>query len=146
MLNALKEFCIGNGVNLKDSAILIWPMGRKRPVTQQLNGISNPDALSGAFWGMLFGMIFFIPDLGMAVAAAMGALAGKFSDYGFDRTTLQRIRDSISEESSALFVMTSDTSLEKITAEIQKKGMQFDIISTNLSEKQELKLEDDFGV
>lgn len=145
MLNILEDLCTGSGIILKDSAILVWSLGRRRPETQHLNGMTNPKALSGAFWGILFGMLFFIPDFGMAVAAAMGSLAGKYSDYGFDRSYINRIRDSISEGTSALFVMTSEAVLERITAEVKQRGTQFGIISTNLSDAEEQKLNEDFG-
>jgi uncharacterized membrane protein len=37
------------------------------------------------FWGLLFGMIFFVPFLGMAVGAGLGALMGKVAKSGIDK-------------------------------------------------------------
>ena len=42
---------------------------------------------------MLFGLLFFIPFLGIAVGAAMGALSGKFADYGINDKFIKEVRD-----------------------------------------------------
>ena len=33
--------------------------------------------MGGAFWGMLFGLLFFMPFLGIEISAGLGALFGK---------------------------------------------------------------------
>ena len=43
---------------------MTWPAGKKKPKTQQLNSLTGAGALGGAFWGLLFGLIFFVPLLG----------------------------------------------------------------------------------
>jgi hypothetical protein len=43
--------------------------GRKKPKTEQLRSLTGALALGGAFWGLLFGLLFFIPLLGMAIGA-----------------------------------------------------------------------------
>jgi len=40
--------------------------------------------LGGAFWGMLIGLLFFIPWLGLAIGAIPGAVAGGLTDTGVD--------------------------------------------------------------
>ena len=44
---------------------------------------------------MLFGLIFFVPLLGMAIGAGMGALTGAMADVGIDDDFIRRIRDEI---------------------------------------------------
>ncbi|HEY3362666.1 MAG TPA: hypothetical protein VGK06_12855, partial [Methanosarcina sp.] len=51
-------------IKLHDAAIVTWPEGKKKPKTEQLHNLAGAGALSGAFWGMLFGLIFFIPIFG----------------------------------------------------------------------------------
>ena len=41
---------------------------------------------------MLFGLIFFVPLLGMAVGAGMGALMGSMGDVGIDDAFIRRMR------------------------------------------------------
>jgi uncharacterized membrane protein len=94
---------------------------------------------------MLFGLIFFIPFFGMAVGAAMGALTGKFSDYGIGKDFISEIGEKVTEGTSALFLMTSDTVKDKVADAIKEKNWKFEIISTNLSNDQEAQLREDFG-
>ena len=42
------------------------------------------------FWGLLFGLLFFIPVFGLAVGAGLGALMGKVTKSGIDRSSRTR--------------------------------------------------------
>jgi uncharacterized membrane protein len=115
-----------------------WPQGAKKPKTQQLHSMSGAGALSGAFWGMLFGLIFFVPVFGLAVGAAMGALPGKFNDYGIDDTFIKETQETVTEGTSALFLLTTGAVLDKVVTVM--KGQSFEVISTNLSKEKEAEL------
>ena len=52
-------------------------------------------------------MIFFIPFFGLAVGAAMGALSGKFADYGIDDNFIKQMREKVTEGTSARLLLTS---------------------------------------
>ena len=45
------------------------------------------------FWGLLFGVLFFIPVFGMAVGAGLGALFGKVEKTGIDKQFQDQVRD-----------------------------------------------------
>jgi uncharacterized membrane protein len=92
---------------------------------------------------MLFGLIFFVPFFGMAVGAAMGALSGRFADYGIDDDFIKRTRDQVTEGTSALFLLSSGAVKDKIVDEM--KGIDFEIIATNLSKEEEENLLAAFG-
>ncbi len=92
---------------------------------------------------MLFGLLFFIPFLGLAVGAAMGALAGHFAHYGIDEGFLEQVRAKITPGTSALFLMSSGAVVDKVAKAV--KGQQFEIIQTNLSKDQEEQLRADFA-
>ena len=130
-------------IKLQDAAIVTWPEGKKQPKTKQLANLAGAGALDGAFWGMLFGLIFFVPFFGMAIGAAMGALAGKFSDYGIDDDFIKSIRDQVTEGTSALFLMTSDAVKDKVVDAM--KGLDFELIASNLSNDEEAELREAFG-
>jgi uncharacterized membrane protein len=130
-------------IKLYDAAIVSWPPGKKGPRTKQLVDLVGIGAMSGMFWGLLFGLIFVNPLFGMAAGAAMGALAGSFRDYGIDDEFIKSIRTQVTEGTSALFLMTSDAVLDRVVD--QMKSMKFEIIATNLSMAQEAKLREAFG-
>ncbi|MCB0192001.1 MAG: DUF1269 domain-containing protein [Anaerolineae bacterium] len=122
-------------INLHDAAIVIWPTGKKKPKTRHLANMAGLGALDGAFWGMLFGLIFFIPFLGMAVGAAIGALTGSFTDIGIDDDFIKSVRAKVTEGTSALFLMTSDAVVDKVSDAM--KALDFELIASNLSIEQE---------
>jgi uncharacterized membrane protein len=146
MLDLVKDLTKAQLITLEDAAIVTWPQDKKKPKTQQLESLTGAGALSGAFWGMLFGLIFFVPFFGMAIGAAMGALAGKFSDYGIDDSFIKSVGQKVTEGTSALFLMTSGAVTDKVTDAVKQKGMNFEILSTNLSKEQEEQLRKDFGL
>ena len=130
-------------ITLQDAATVTWPEGEKKPKTKQLANLAGAGALDGAFWGMLFGLIFFVPFFGMAIGAAMGALAGKFADYGIDDDFIKSVQEQVTEGTSALFLMTSDAVVDKVADAF--KGVEFELIASNLSKDEEKNLRETFG-
>jgi uncharacterized membrane protein len=146
MLDLVKDLSKQQLITLQDAAIVTWPQGKKKPKTKQLESLAGAGALGGAFWGMLFGLIFFVPFFGMAVGALTGALAGKFSDYGIDDNFIKSVGAKVTEGTSALFLMTSDAVMDKVSDAVKEKGWQFEILSTNLNNEQENQLREDFSI
>jgi uncharacterized membrane protein len=142
-LDLVKSLTKQHLINLHDAAIVTWPEGKKKPKTKQLANLAGMGALDGAFWGMLFGLIFFIPLFGMAFGAAMGALSGKFTDYGIDDDFIKSVQGKVTEGTSALFLMTSDAVTDKVADAF--KGIEFEIVTTNLSNEEEEELREAFG-
>jgi len=134
-LDLIKSLSKQKLINLHDAAIVTWQEGKKKPKTRQLTNMAGIGALDGAFWGMLFGLIFFVPLFGMAIGAAMGALSGSFTDVGIDDDFIKSIREKVTEGTSALFLMTSGAVMDKVTA--AAKGMEFELIASNLSKEEE---------
>ncbi|MGZ4606856.1 MAG: DUF1269 domain-containing protein [Blastococcus sp.] len=130
-------------VQVNDAAYVYWPEGRKKPKTQQLHHLAGVGALGGSFWGFLFGLIFFVPLLGMAIGAAMGAVTASMADVGINDDFIREVRAQVTPGTSALFVMTSDVVVDKVVNEFKETGAS--LLSTNLSSEQESKLRDAFA-
>lgn len=130
-------------VTLQDAAIVTWPNGAKKPKTKQLISLAGIGALNGAFWGLLFGLIFFVPILGMAVGAAFGAVGASLADVGIDDEFIKNTKDKVTEGTSALFLLTSDATYDKVVEQL--KQLDFEIISTSLSLEEEEKLREAFS-
>ena len=135
-VQALEEMQRGNLLTVVDYATVSWEQGKKKPTTKQTSPTTATGALSGAFWGMLFGLIFFVPLLGAAVGAAAGAVAGSLADVGIDDGFIKKVRAKVTPGTSALFLMTSGTVLDRVTAGFTAQGPS-ELICTNLSEEQE---------
>lgn len=130
-------------VTIEDAAIVYWEPGKKKPKNYQAHSMTGAGALGGAFWGMLFGLIFFIPFFGLAVGAAVGALAGHFSDYGIDDKFIKEVQSEVTEGTSALFLLTSDATVDKVQDAF--KDTQMELIRSNLTNEQEAQLLEDYG-
>jgi uncharacterized membrane protein len=130
-------------ITLQDAAIVTWPEGAKKPKTKQLINMAGMGALNGAFWGMLFGILFFVPLLGLAVGAAFGALGGSMTDVGIDDGFIKKTKEKVTEGTSALFLLTSDATTDKVID--QMKNLQFEIVSTSLTQEEEDKLKAAFS-
>jgi uncharacterized membrane protein len=138
MLETIKSLQKEELITLLDAAIVTWPQGKKSPQTKQLTSMGGMGALQGAFWGMLFGLIFFVPFFGLAVGALMGGLAGHFADYGISDDFIRKVRDQVTEGTSALFLMTTNAVTDKVTERL--RGYDFELISSNLTAEQEAEL------
>ena len=99
--------------------------------------------MGGMFWGLLLGVIFLTPLFGMAIGAAFGAMGGAFRDYGIDDDFIKRVRSAVTEGTSALFLMTSDAVIDRVSDRM--KNLKFDIIATNLTKEQEDQLREAFS-
>jgi uncharacterized membrane protein len=133
-----------NLIQVQDAATVSWPQGKKKPKTKQAVNLGAAGALNGAFWGMLFGLLFFVPVFGLAVGALMGGLSGKFADYGIDDKFIKESREKITEGTSAVFLLTSNAVVDRVTEEM-KSLPKFELIASNLSKEQEEKLMAEFG-
>jgi uncharacterized membrane protein len=131
-------------IQVLDAAVVSWPAGRKKPKTRQVMDTTAAGALGGVFWGFLFGLIFFVPVFGMLVGATAGALSGRLTDYGINDDFIKSIQSSVTEGTSALFLMTGQVTIDKVEAAFtaEEKG---ELIQSNLSTEQETKLRADFG-
>jgi len=79
----------------------------------------------------------------LAVGAAIGGLMGSMANVGIDKDFIERVRNSITEGTSALFLLTSDVTLDKVVEAF--KGIKFELLQTNLSQEQEEKLREAFA-
>ena len=59
----------GHLIELADAAVVVRGQDGKAKV-KQLHSLVGAGALGGAFWGMLIGLLFFMPWLGLAAGAS----------------------------------------------------------------------------
>lgn len=132
----LQDLVARQQMTIHDAATVTWEQGRKTPRTRQLADLTGAGALGGPFWGLLLGTIFFVPLLGAALGAATGAVGGSLTDVGIDDTFVNRIRDTVTPGTSALFLLTSDAVVDKVQDAF--RGLPTpELLSCNLSLEQE---------
>jgi uncharacterized membrane protein len=64
-----------------EDAVVVTKDAKGKVKLQQAMNLTLAGASSGGFWGLLIGMIFLNPLLGMALGASAGALSGKFAVF-----------------------------------------------------------------
>ena len=129
-------------VTLEDAAVVVRKQDGKVKV-KQATDLVGAGALGGAFWGMLIGIIFWMPWLGLAVGAMSGALGGHFTDIGVDDDFIKEVGNTIEPGNSALFLLVREATPDKMVDELKQfKGK---ILQTSLSSEDEAKLRAAFG-
>lgn len=130
-------------IGLEDVVKVTRTADGKTKVKQGLN-LAGAGAVSGAFWGMLIGLIFWMPWLGAAIGAASGAIGGKLSDIGIDDGYIKQTAESIKPGEAGVFMLVSTQAPDRVALEIE--GTEATVIRTNLSLEQEQKLRELFPV
>ncbi|GMQ79180.1 MAG: DUF1269 domain-containing protein [Anaerolineae bacterium] len=124
-------------VELEDAAVVVRKQDGKVKV-KQVTSLAGAGALGGAFWGMLIGLLFFAPWLGLAVGAITGAIAGGLTDIGVDDKFIKEVGETIEPGHSALFILVRKVTPDKVMDELKKFNPT--IIQTSLTEEQESKM------
>ncbi len=129
-------------VTLEDAAVVVRKQDGKVKV-KQATDLVGAGALGGAFWGMLIGIMFWMPWLGLAAGAMSGALGGHFTDIGVDDDFIKEVGNTIEPGNSALFLLVREATPDKMVDELKQfKGK---ILQTSLSSEDEAKLRAAFG-
>jgi uncharacterized membrane protein len=97
-------------------------------------------AASGSFWGLLIGIIFLNPILGVALGAASGAISGALSDYGVNDKFMKDLSESLKPGNAALFLLIRKVTGDKVLAAV--KGTGGTVLKTSLDDGKEKALRD----
>jgi uncharacterized membrane protein len=145
VLNKVRSLKVQHLVDLEDAVVVERDADGKVHIKQAVNLAAMGAAsggLSGALWGTLVGLLFLNPLAGMAIGAVSGAGAGALSgsliDYGVNDEFVKKLSETIPNNSSALFVLVKDVTMDKVVAEIQPWHPR--VLNTSLSNEQEAKL------
>ena len=130
-------------ITLSDAAVVVRQQDGHVKVKQAVS-LVGAGAMGGAFWGLLIGIIFWMPWLGLIIGAASGALAGKLSDVGVDDDFIKQVGSTIQPGNSALFLLVEKATPDKVMIEL-KKFKNVKILKTSLSQVQEDKLKAAFA-
>jgi uncharacterized membrane protein len=127
-----------HSLTLDDAVIVEHRANGKMKLHQP--SLAGVGAASGALWGGLIGLIFFMPLLGMAVGAATGAATGALSDYGIDNDMMKQLGEKLPEGGAAVFVLVREATADKVVPEVAKYGGH--LIQSSLSNEQETALQE----
>ena len=129
-------------MTLKDAAVVIRKSDGKIKVKQATH-LVGAGMVGGAFWGMLKGLFFWLPWLGLAIGAIAGAISGSLMDYGINYDFIKEVGATIKPGGSALFLLIEKWTEDKALERLNKFNAT--IIRTSLTKEEEEKLKVAFG-
>ena len=100
----LRELERHGHIQVEDAAVVSWEPDAKKPHTRRLGSTGKHNTLKGSFWGLVLGLIFFVPILGVAVGATVGKLALGCDDAGIDDDFVETVRREVVPGTSAIFL------------------------------------------
>lgn len=124
-------------IDLEDAAIVVRKKDGKVQI-KQTQELVTAGALSGGFWGLLMGLIFFHPMLAF-FGAAVGALSGALTDIGIDDNFIQELGNTIEPGTSAIFVLVRKSTPDKVLDDLSK--FEGKVLRTSLSHEDEAQLQ-----
>lgn len=139
----LKDAAHDGLVRIMDHAVVSWPVGAQRPTTKHGHDDTRRGAGWGVLWGLLFGMLFAVPVVGAAAGAAGGAYAKMRDGLGITDEQLDRIRNEVTEGTSALFLVTEEADLDRLGDRM--RGVFTRLVDTNLTDAERSLLMETMG-
>ena len=132
---AVEELKRRGALDVRDVGIVTWARGTRLPEARQITTFVDSPALSEVFWSTLFSLAFFIPLATTAAGASPRPGDCSLSELGIDDVFVRCIRDRITEGTSGLFLLTPDATVDRVISHLGQ--LQFTVMSTNLTNRQE---------
>ena len=126
-------------IKLGDAVIATKTESGKIKLNQIMN-TTAAGAVSGSFWGLLIGVLFLNPLVGVAIGAASGALGGALTDVGINDAFMKDLSASLQPGNGALFLLVQEMTADKVLKEIE--GFGGVVLKTSLDETKEQTLRD----
>lgn len=131
ILGLQKDYLIDIG-----DAVIAVKKADGRIKLDQLMNTTAAGAAGGSFWGLLIGVLFMNPLLGVAAGAASGAIAGALTDVGVDDSFMKALAgDKIKPGEAVLFVLVKRVTGDKVLEAL--KGVGGTILQTSLDHTKE---------
>jgi uncharacterized membrane protein len=128
-------------VDLRGLAIVDVDMDGKTHVDTPKR-IVGTSAVSGALFGLLIGLLFFVPGM-VLLGGAVGALMGTLSKSGVDADFRDRVEHLIEPGHSAVVIMAAKITEDKFGPAMQPFGGT--LLKTSLSESDERELAEELS-
>lgn len=135
LIRLQKEYVI----TLGDAVIATRTDAGKVKLNQLMN-TTAAGAVSGSFWGLLIGVLFLNPLIGVAVGTASGALGGALTDVGINDAFMKDLSANLAPSNAALFLLIQEMTEDKVLKQIE--GFGGVVLKTSLDETKEQVLRD----
>jgi uncharacterized membrane protein len=131
-------------VEVTDAALVAWQPGADAPVSEQLADLAGPGAIGATFWRFVYGLIFFVPLLGLAVGAP-APFGDALGEVGIHDAFVNEVRVRVRPGTSALFLLASGAAVDEVFEELGTGRGHAHHIHTTVSDEQETRLRESFS-
>jgi uncharacterized membrane protein len=128
-LRSLERLQTRGAIEFDDVAVVVWAIDARRPQAYQVGSAAGPTELTGAFWGLLFALLFLLPRAGPT--SGLHGLA----EIGLDDGFLARVRARIVPGTSALFLLGTGDLPDRVEAALADTHCEA-VVSTLSTEQQ----------
>jgi uncharacterized membrane protein len=108
-------------IELEDAVVAVKEDGGRIRL-HQIFSTTAAGAASGSLWGLLVGVIFLMPIVGVALGAASGALGGALTDFGINDKFMKDFAASLQPGNAALFLLIKKMTTDKVLADLKGEG------------------------
>jgi uncharacterized membrane protein len=108
----LKELSSEYLIDMEDAVYVTKNKEGKVKMHQSVD-LTEAGAIGGAFWGLLIGLLFFIPVGGLIIGAIAGAIGGRLADFGIDDKFAKSLTNEMTPGSSAIFMLVRKVTTDK---------------------------------
>ena len=122
-----------------DDIVIAYKTGEGKVKLLQAVNLPAAGAATGSFWGLLIGMIFMVPLLGVAAGAAGGAISGALTDVGINDKLMKSLAESLKPDGAILFLLVKSATEDKVLAGL--RGLGGTILQTSLNHEDEARLQ-----
>ena len=129
-------------VQLHDAAEVVRDPDGKAHVKRGSH-LVDASTMGGPFWGMLFGLLFFAPSLGLAIGTGIGVQHGKLGKTGIDQNVLHEMGDAVPPGKAGWFLLLGLLREDRFLAAVQSTGAK--VVRSDLTEAQGKDLKNAFG-
>ncbi|MEJ2868272.1 DUF1269 domain-containing protein [Actinomycetospora sp. OC33-EN08] len=110
-LRTVERLQLRGTIAVADAAVVAWAPGSHRPRTYQVGSVEGTAALSGAFWGLVFGTVFLLPITGRDVPAG-----GELEHLGLSDDLVGTLRERVVAGRSALFLVVGRATVPAVAS------------------------------
>lgn len=128
-----------------DDVVVVTKDGRGRVKLHQRVNLMAMGAMGGGFWGMLIGILFLNPLLGVALGAGAGALFGRFSDIGVDDRLMKELATGFLPGHAAIFVQVRKATWDKVLDGLREFHGKGRLLQTSLTKDEAARMREWLG-
>lgn len=136
---ALAELQTEYLIEMEDIVVVTREANDEVKLHQPVN-LTAAGAAGGSFWGLLIGMVFLNPLLGVAIGAGAGALSGKLTDIGINDEFMKELGKGLPEGGAAVFVLVKKATADKVLERLEPFHGKGKVMQTSLTKDSEEEL------